>query len=225
MKFLLRTYTGWGQFKLKDEIKPQKIISYFILQFFSNGSAEIQCDLHEARIKITQDFLSPNFTYFSMFGILEDSEYFIHIEELAAIELNKLLISSSIIIRSKYGDFNEGIAQYGITNFEFSGCQYRKINEKFILDTVSLEIIDFTLQIQKLSNYNLLVDKMKESQLANVTAEVVFPVASENRNTREELIEDISHLLSFAVSNEVVVIYRDYYLANGDIFLTECLSP
>ncbi|MBP1929158.1 hypothetical protein J2741_001705 [Methanolinea mesophila] len=222
MKILLRNYEGWGLFTLKEG-KPLKIISYFHLHFFSNGSAEIQCDLSKAHTRILQDFSSPNFTYFSMIGIIEDSEYFITIDELATIELNKLLVSSSIILRSKYGDFDAGIARNGITNLEFFGCYYRKKDDKAVLDTVDLKFEDFVLQIQRINNYDHVIKEIKNSQIANVTAEIIVPVTLGNRESREELIEDITHLLSFAVSNEVLVIYRDYYLSNGDIFFTELL--
>lgn len=232
----IRFITGTGTFTcISEEDGVEPFAAPFTLSFFPNGTAEGKTDKFPDLIQVLliRDFSSqvssPRVTKFSLHGTTYDGAT-IEIEEIAvnsfdtANSLATFEVFSTIGIHYPGGSSGECEARYGLTNLLFTGCwyQYRDDSSRWA-DSVPLFLNDGSLELRRVQDYGTVSTEMKATKQTRVTAEVLCTIPFENRERWDGVVDDIACLSSFAASEEVVPIYREFYF-QGRLTLCELLT-
>jgi hypothetical protein len=228
----IRVIIGTGTFTcISEEDGVEPFAAPFTISFFPNGTAEGQTDKFPDRIQVLliRDFSSPRFTKFSLHGTTNDGAT-IEIEEIAvnsfgtANSLATFVVFSTISIHYPGGFSGECEARYGLTNLLFTGCQYQYRDDgRRWLDSVSLFLNDGSFELRRVQDFDTVSTEMKATKQTRVTAEVLCIIPFENRERWDGVVDDIAWLSSFAASEEVVPIYREFYF-QGRLILCELLT-
>lgn len=221
----IRHVTGTGTFTCTSKADAgEPFDSTFTLSFFPDSSAKIQADMVPARIQVVvvQDFQSPKFTTFSLHGMSEDGAI-IDVDEMAVTGPAVFSVFSTIIMRYSSESTGECEARYGLTNLKFVGCQYRQRDGGIWLDNVPFTLNDSRLVFQRIQNYERVIDEMTATRQTRITAEVVCTIRFDEREVWNSVVDDIAWLSSFAGCEDVVPVYRDFFL-DGRLILSELLT-
>jgi hypothetical protein len=100
---------------------------------------------------------------------------------------------------------------YGLTNFDFMGCEYSREENRTARDKfrANLENVEFTFKQAK--NHRNIITGLSNDHDVAVTAEAIVSNEFSILGKLEEILDSVATLLSFATGNYISWVYRDVY--------------
>lgn len=225
---IVRTYEGHCKldFDMGVEIETD-----FGLQLRSDGHVEISVTtpMTPNALKIAKGNEERGLLHCSLVGTVTKPQGKVNVPDMVLnVTTNKFdtrgatltfeLISTSTVEIEYTQVLSHQIVEshYGLTNFDFLGCEYTRDQDAIVADKFSAKVAGVKMIFKQVKDHARIISRLKVSHDVEVTAEVIAVTPLSDLNKLEQLVDDSMILLAYATGTYMSWVYRDVY-SNGEL--------
>ena len=218
MPTIVRVYSG--HCKLRFDLGAE-LEADFKLQLRSDGDIDASVTLPETPdiLKIARKSDSKELLHCSLAGTVTEPEGRISIPGLLLDVNTPRLISLESTVEMEYAKVSSQQmveVHYGLTNFDFWGCEYTRVRNEVAPDKFSACLTGVEIAFKQVKDYRNIISELETTRDVKVTAEAIATAAFSGLEELEQLVGDVATLLSYATGTYISWVYQDVY-DNGQL--------